>query len=142
MERIIKFRCWDKENKKWLDQVSVYEELAEQGMWDPGRSEYYHLMQYSGLKDKQGVEVYEGDLVKYMDRILQVRFGSYIECWDGLCPKNGHNAHGWFMCSEDEKTVKSLLTGWMLPQMKDIEIVGNIYENEEFLKQTERHSPD
>jgi hypothetical protein len=56
--REIKFRAWDKENKKMVFFNSIW------NMPDPDYSEHSDLMQYTGLKDKNGKEIYCGDLMK------------------------------------------------------------------------------
>ena len=71
--REIKFRAWDN------DGYMFHQEETEGGMYfvmnkDPEFSYPLHhimcdrewtLMQYTGLKDKNGVEIYEGDILKY-----------------------------------------------------------------------------
>ena len=73
--RDIKFRAWHKDKKCWLQDVEVFED----GSWDGalpnectqigGMVTGYTepecvLMQYTGLKDKNGKEIYEGDIVQ------------------------------------------------------------------------------
>lgn len=63
MNRIIKFRAWD--GKQMFD-TGMYQSCDPDTvkMWCNVRHDYYELMQYTGLLDKNGVEIYEGDVVK------------------------------------------------------------------------------
>jgi uncharacterized phage protein (TIGR01671 family) len=76
------------------------------------------LMQFTGLKDKNGKEIYEGDIVKWDDSgaegFEKMEVDVFRVRWE---------------CGEDE-------LGWNLYPFQDFEyeVIGNIYENPELLK--------
>lgn len=108
--RPIKFRAWDKENKKMIYNPDfVFPNYA----MDENASVFV-LMQYTGLKDKNGKEIYEGDIVKY----------SWL-------PKDHPQHETGVVVVEDIRNIPSILTkGWTF----EIEVIGNIFENPELLK--------
>lgn len=123
--REIKFRSWDKLDKKLyynvgltLIGVIVYENPDNQPpeieIINRGRG-CFELMQYTGLKDKNGKEIYEGDIA--------VKDGYKLKIiWK----------HSGFWCEFDPKAGYSESTA--LFQFNDeIEVIGNIYENGDLL---------
>jgi len=110
MSREIKFRIWDKINRMWLRCFNV-------NLFDIGDLPNVELMQYTGLKDKNGKEIYEGDIVILNDAeeenrcVVKYKYGSYILIDGDL--------------REDLSNVES---------HKFLEVVGNIYENKNLLE--------
>lgn len=129
MKREIKFRAWDKKNNKFLDPklwakefsvhlqmgISVRSKLAEREDVDVFQIE---LMQYTGLKDKNGKEIYEGDVVSY--KSFNGNRGEAAVTWE----------YGCFNLEDFKNDAGSE----NIQNMKDIEIIGNVHENPELLE--------
>lgn len=142
MNREIKFRVWDNEYKYMNYKVLVgiygdWEKVKDDknytacAMWiEPDKVDYkcephwahfepyhkdIHLMQYVGLKDKNGVEIYEGDIIEYKDSI-----GKHIEevKFDKGCFYAG--LHGGSSTRVSPKLINTRIS----------KVIGNIYENE------------
>lgn len=115
--REIKFRAWDKENKKlisWRDICSYYNLLS---MLDPVARDYdrYEVMQYTGLHDKNGKEIYEGDILQWQE--ANKDHSGYWVVYDHTDFKLWNGKY--------HKTI--IDPTWY-------EVIGNIYENPELLE--------
>lgn len=132
MSRAIKFRAWDKINKRWLslwqflfsgeDDVMAVKELS-------GEQYGLHqveLIQFTGLHDKNGREIYEGDILTDGVNNLAVRFGPGRE---GEPADYCGQYIGWCLGKEDDET-----TGFIQDDTKTLLVIGNIHENPEPLK--------
>jgi len=119
--REIKFRAW-------INNKMVTGDLAETHISLRGLKQYdnYILMQYTGLKDKNGKEIYEGDIVR-------VSASGWHDEPDGKIEIAHWCVCGFGFCNADENYKEShICHGWT--SGNDLEIIGNIYENPEYLE--------
>ena len=85
-------------------------------------------LQYTGLKDKNFVEIYEGDIIKYH----QAEYNENTELYeDRMTVCEWYDDQYAAIVRTDEVT---LITPNSLLRTKVIEVIGNIYENQELLK--------
>ena len=129
--RDIKFRCWDTENKQMLKVQELDFEDTFYGGRLSIRTDQYNdyfdiedmiLMQYTGLKDKNGKEIYEGDIVKVFTS-KKWRIGKIIYEYSGFTIDVTNN-----------KELEYGRTG-IIESL--IEVIGNIYDNPELLEKGE-----
>jgi hypothetical protein len=134
--REIKFRVWDLKRKKMSEPFGLEEYAYDQdNEYGSGEFSIYNpdtpqtlntVMQFTGLKDKNGKEIYEGDVVyreilSSDDPALPGRYreSGSIECsWGVYRVKLGEE---WAILSVDVSAMS-------------LEVIGNIYENPELLK--------
>ena len=84
--------------------------------------EHWHLMQFTGWKDKNGKEIYEGDIVRFDNTKIGGVKGTAEICW--LDDFTISDNPGWCMFNN----------GWLnRDSFLGCEIIGNIYDNNELL---------
>ena len=116
MSREIKFRAWQNnkmyfhELEKYLDGSGIYNQFVgcDKAIW----------MQYTGLKDKNGVEIYEGDIVRVCNNNNGFFEVIFINAYVG----------GWVLKHKEERFLSLGAR-----KTTDIEIIGNIHQNPELL---------
>lgn len=127
--RDIKFRVWDNENKEMLKVQELDFESTFYGGRIAIRTDQYNdyfdtedmiLMEYTGLKDKNGKEIYEGDIIQYDD--IHKGVVEYSEEYaQFILKETGSIADEYEALGEFN--------------IKVFEILGNIYDNPELLEE-------
>ena len=125
MNRPIKFRVWDKRETKGMSTQNMLYDAQLHHLWQdfvdyPG----YELMQYTGLTDKNGKEIYEGDIVQYNQN-------SSYDNMDFIAKWSDDKLGFIFQSNSGEQLVNQTPH---LNRFKHLEVVGNIFENPELLK--------
>ncbi len=136
--RQIKFRAWDDLKKEWLlgyefpalGGFSIAGETMMMGEWSCVLTDMLHgkfgengkhlkIMQYTGLKDFNEKEIYEGDILSYIDNDNLTEDFEEVVYWDEKtgCYQTDSSEHVW-------SDVARLSI-----------VIGNVYENPEFLEE-------
>jgi len=125
--REIKVKAWSPSLKEWRSDWSISEYTEVLNLNECKQDEDLILVQYTGLKDKNGKEIWEGDICKseYTPIIGQIYFGFGGE---GEPADFVGIYYGWCFGRKNELDETTGFTG------ERLEVVGNIYENPELLE--------
>ena len=130
MKRELKFRAWKIKEKEMLPayEIGAIDFFGGRMLRDTeifffdedryGDKVDLHLMQFTGLKDKNGKEIYEGDIISTEAKV-RLLVGWNTEYASFCLDKDGWMYSHWFGESCNPK---------------DCKVIGNIYENPELLK--------
>ena len=153
MQRTIKFRAWDKEYEKMtyfdeedyeykpplvfrLDQVfkkddnyDDYEDFEYNDITDK-----VEIMQYTGLHDENGKEIYEGDIIEFSYDMFVGNFDTFVAKGKVVFEEGAFYVEAF----GNERTTEGEAYLLYSINLDTIEVIGNIYENKELLNETNR----
>ncbi len=132
-----KFRAWDKEDKRMsYGEIEYYDDSfgVRFDHFCVGADFEVEFMQSTGLKDKNGVEIFEGDLVKQFSNInkftddfaedIEPTYGTTSIVRDGACFKTTFKGEPSLVLDQNSMSM-----------VEHMEVVGNVWENPELLEQ-------
>ncbi|HAQ1699108.1 TPA: DNA-packaging protein [Enterococcus faecium] len=135
---ITRFRAWNKKTQSFIDYGDLVLDLRSGKIYagDIGLVEstidvtdQIELMQSTGLKDKNGVEIFEGDVVS-----VSVRNGfDYLD--NKVCIVKNSIDYSGLVCATVDEDLEYQIFNTELFEEYTYEVTGNIYENSELLEE-------
>lgn len=117
MQRELKFRAWNHIVGRMSDPV-LLSEFPKDTQW-----QNLEIMQFTGLRDKNGTEIYEGDIVEaYSKNFPRIGITGVVCYGEGEYEIETINDPKWPVAS--------------IVVVEDIRVLGNIYQNPELLKES------
>ena len=125
--RDLEFRAWWKDTKRFLDCDEWYMTCSGAKYLHyavmPYKDNNFIIEQYTGLKDKNGQKIYEGDIVRY---------GRHLS---GIVPPEICTEIVRWRSGEEEYYPCCTTSGFSLPYSENgYEVIGNVHENPELLE--------
>lgn len=156
MSREIKFRAWDNKKKEWLcgyempnlGGFSIIGETILLGEWskvidiflfsrDGYKPDDLRIMQFTGLKDNKGKDIYEGDIVGQFEDEDNLDYEEKPSKWLRVIEWNDEDGAWGVMNKEVMTSIEKLYEDdWdedycFASDIREMEVIGNIYENPE-----------
>ena len=118
--REIKFRAWDINKKKYYYGVqNTYESIIGDSFGNILNDDELIVEEFTGIKDKNGVEIYEGDIICQQMRFVET---NSVIFWQEDKARFAVNLEGF-------------ITTITKPQEHSYEVIGNIHENADLLEE-------
>lgn len=126
---LLQFRAWYTPFKgKTIGQEMKYGQAGRLITYAEMAPDKYVLMQSTGLKDKNGVEIFEGDVVS-----VSVRNGfDYLD--NKVCIVKNSIDYSGLVCATVDEDLEYQIFNTELFEEYTYEVIGNIYENSELLE--------
>lgn len=141
INRPIKFRCWDTKNKRFLKGIPPEEYMLDSDCWSHHDLDEAYMIypdspfdlftnrliysQYLGKKDRDGIEIWENDIVEYSEG---VELGEWTTYRGVVKYDETFAAFGLAM------NLNSDCSNYFIDSIRGIKVLGNIFQNPELLK--------
>lgn len=138
--REVKYRAWVKEYNCFLPVFDIDFHSKIVGVWDCGEEDcglcdeylFFHeveIVEYTGLKDKNGVEIFDGAIVRFSERTINGAIFTHI------CQVYQHKSGFWQMegtCTVGGVKLPKTNMG-LYSNLSRVEVIGNRFENPDLL---------
>lgn len=145
-----KFRAWDKETQTMLDVslIDFKKSVLVGEHWEFGETNFINfddviLMQSTGLKDKNGKEIFEGDILKFNDEWAEYDYCGYVDgVTEGINCVEVVRGEACFEFGKTKLPESALFAiedehfkfkDFIKDEGREFEIIGNVWENRDLL---------
>ena len=145
---MIKFRAWDKENKRWMTKEIEDSEESEirfdlwgnvtfrlpwweqviDGIYTVDGSDMFDIMQSTGLIDVNDVEIFEGDIVKLTEKTINGGIDTHT------CKVFQSKSGAWRLEGRPDFSKEYTTKRELYSVRNRVEIIGNVWENPELME--------
>ena len=131
--REYKFRAWDETEKHMYNWENLFNQNLKNIFTIPEQCGY-NIMQYTGLKDENGKEIYEGDIIEFSYDMFVGNFDTFVAKGKVVFEEGAFYVEVF----ENERTTEGEAYLLYSINLDTIEVIGNTYENKELLDETNR----